>query len=351
MQLIMIMIMIRILIAALLLVSPLHAAKLATIPASYETLPLERWVEGTVEAVNQATVSAETKGRVANIAFDIGDTVLAGEVILTLVPNEQRENLNQAEAKQSEAKANYEVEIKENKRIESLYQKNVISKSDWERAQARVAIYEAQVAAAAAGLKSAQEQLSYTEIRSPYGGIVSARFVELGEAVQPGTPLMSGFNPKLMRVSAAIPQGIAKDIRLLKKAKITTEKGNTFIPNKIILYPVADPETSTITVRLELPEMNVQLYPGEFVKVGFTIGEKPYLLIPKESVVYRSEVSGVYVLNNQILTLRQIRLGNDFGEKIEVLAGLNPGELVAIDPIAAIIDMRTPISKNKGDGS
>lgn len=329
--------------------SIVSAAELLTATATYEQLPLERWFEGTVEAVNQATVSAETKGRVADIFFDIGDTVPAGTVILRLVSNEQRDALNQSEAKLSEAQANLDAETKEYARLDELYKRNIVSKSDWDRASARFNIAKAQVASAQAGLKTAREQLSYTEVRAPYGGIVSARHVELGEAVQPGTPLMSGFNSKSMRVLATLPQAVSEKVKSLNKARIRSENGTMVIPSKIILFPIADPTTSTVKVRLELPEVASNLYPGEFVSVGFTVGDVKRLLIPTSSVVYRSEVTGVYVIKDNVPKLRQIRLGNQFGEKIEVLAGLENGEEVAIDPVAAGIALHTSNTGNKHD--
>ena len=237
-------------------------AALETIKATYEQRPLIRWFDGTVEAVRQATVSAETKGRVASIFFDIGDNVTAGNVILTLVSNEQREGLNQAEARLNEAKANLNVEVKEYERINSLYERKIVSKADWERAAGKLNVAKAQVASREAELKTANEQLSYTKIQAPYGGVVSARHVELGEAVQPGTPLMSGFDPNAMRILTAIPQRVAKQVKALQQAEIQRNDGQTLKPGKIIIYPIADPATSTIRVRLELPEMETQLYPG-----------------------------------------------------------------------------------------
>ncbi|MFI4937668.1 MAG: efflux RND transporter periplasmic adaptor subunit [Candidatus Berkiellales bacterium] len=324
-----------------------NATELLTTVATVKQLPLDRWFDGTVEAVKQATVSAETKGRVAEIMFDIGDTVPAGGIILTLVSNEQREVLNQAEAKLSEARANFEADTKEYERIQKLYQQNIISKSDWDKITARFNVSKAQVASAESGLKTAKEQLSYTQIRAPYGGVVSARHVELGEAVFPGKSLMSGFDPKSMRVHVDLPQAIADKVRTLKKAHIVGDDGGELTPSKIILYPNADPATSTVRVRLELPEMNTHLYPGEFVKVAFTIGDVKRLLIPAASIVYRSEVSGVYVINKNIPNLRQVRLGNQFDKDIEVLAGLLPGELVAIDPVAAGIALHNAPAKEK----
>lgn len=339
--------MIRSILGCLLIVSKLvNANALSTTTASYQQLPLERWFDGTVEAVKQATVSAQTSGRVSDIFFDVGDTVPAGSVIIRLVSNEQRDALNQAQAKLSQAQSNLEAQTKDFARLDELYKRNVISKSEWDQASARHKIAQAVVTDAQAALKTAKEQLSYTEIRAPYGGVVSARHVELGEAVLPGTALMSGFDPNAMRILTSLPQAVFDKVRTLKKAQIKSDDGTTLIPSKIILYPIADPATSSINVRLELPEETTKLYPGEFVKVGFTVGDIKRLLIPQKSIVYRSEVTGVYVIKNKLPSLRQIRLGNQFEDKIEVLAGLEDGEVIALDPVAAGIVLHEAIGKN-----
>jgi multidrug efflux pump subunit AcrA (membrane-fusion protein) len=98
---------------------------------------------------------------------------------------------------------------------------------------------------------------------------------------------------------------------------------------------VADPATSTVRVRLELPEGSAGLYPGQFVKVAFTVGDTERLLVPAASIVHRSEVSGVYVVQGKTVSLRQVRLGSRFENDVEVLAGLRAGEQVAVDPVAA----------------
>lgn len=338
--------MFKYLVSMLCLLFSTLSIALETSTVELKQLPLERWFDGTVEAVKQATVSAETKGRVTDILFDIGDTVTAGSVIIKLVSNEQREALNQAEAKLVEVRANYDNEVKDFERIEKLYQNKIASKAEWDRASAKLNMAKAQVALVEAALKSAKEQLSYAQIRAPYSGVVSARHVELGEAVMPGKALMSGFDPNNLRIWVDVPPSIAAKVSTLKAAKVLLEDGTELIPTKILVYPVADAASSTVRIRLELPEKSTDLYPGKFVKVAFTTGDINRLLIPYQSVVFRSEVSGVYVVKDNKPSLRQIRLGRRFGDQIEVLAGLSKGEKVALDPVAAAIEIQVP-SKEK----
>lgn len=318
-----------------LLISPLvQGADLATAPVRKETLPLEHFFDGTVEAVHMSTVSAETSGRVQEMLVDVGDKVPAGTVILRLVSTEQRQQLNQAEAARAEAQANLDVATKNYERARELLDRKLISKSDFDRAQGSYSGARARLASAEAALKSARQRLSYTEVRAPYGGIVSARHVELGEAVNPGTPLMSGFDPDSLRVETDLPQAVAAQVARLRRARVITG-GKSIEPAQLILFPVADPATSTVRVRLELPERSTGLYPGQFVKVAFTVGDTKRLLVPAGSIVHRSEVSGVYVVQDKTVSLRQVRLGDRFADDVEILAGLQEGERIAVDPVAA----------------
>jgi multidrug efflux pump subunit AcrA (membrane-fusion protein) len=84
-----------------------------------------------------------------------------------------------------------------------------------------------------------------------------------------------------------------------------------------------------------LPAASATLYPGTFVKVGFVVGETERLLLPASAIVRRSELTAVYVVGENAVTLRQIRVGRRYGEQVEVLAGLQAGEAVATDPVAA----------------
>lgn len=321
----------------LLLSMGVLAGELATAPVQKQVLPLERWFDGRVQAVHESTVSSETTGRVQEILFDVGDSVPAGAVILKLVSTEQQQGYNQAAAALAEARANLDVQSREFSRIETIYQRQLIAKADYDRAAGSLNTARARVASAEAAVKAAGERLSYTEVKAPYGGVVYARHVELGEAVQPGTPLMSGFDPAGLRVETDLPQAVADSVQRngSRRARVLSDNGESIEPQKLLLFPQADPASGTVRLRLELPQQVVNLRPGQFARVAVVVGEQPRLLVPVASIVHRSEVTAVYVIGTHGPQLRQVRLGNRFGEQVEVLAGLAEGEQVAVDPVAA----------------
>lgn len=318
---------------------------LETYPAELQAVPERAVFYGRIQAVNQATVSAETQGRVETVTVDIGDTVMAGAVLLTMTSEEQHAGLTQAEANLADARSNLATDKLEFQRISDLQEKGYVSKADMDRATNRLNASKARVQSTEAALRTAREQLSYTEVKAPYSGIVSDRHIEVGEAVRPGTMLISGYDPSAFRVEVDIPQSTAVKVRQFNTAQIATLANGGKVaqriiePETLILYPTVDPATSTVRVRLELPKNTLDLYPGQFVEVAFTTGEYDRLLIPGGSVVYRSEVSAVYILRDETVHLRQVRLGTRYGEQVEVLAGLVPAERIARDPVAAAEQM------------
>ncbi len=216
-----------------------------------------------------------------------------------------------------------------------MYQRRVVSKAQLDQATANRDAAAARLAAAEAGLTTARESVGYTEIRAPYGGVVTRRFVEVGEAVAPGTPLMTGMSLKDLRVSTHVPQGIVAQVRALGKAAVYA--GTQRIEaTRITIFPEAATPSSTFRARLELPPGALGLAPGMFVKVGLVIGETERLLVPASALLERSEVTALYVLDEKgQVSLRYVRPGHRFGDQMEILSGLAAGDRVALDPVAA----------------
>ncbi len=313
------------------------AGELETATAEYRVVPREYRLDGVVEAVNRSTVSAQTRGQVEQILFDVDDYVEKGQLIVRLKDTEQRAQLSKAEASLKEADANYRKARDDYNRIKGVFDRGLISQSEMDRARTALASAKAKQDAARAQLEQAQEQFEYTRVRAPYSGIVTDRYVEVGEIANPGQKLMSGISLDQLRVLVDVPQSLIPAIREIGKARIQ-KPGDGFIPaTRLIIFPYAQHGSNTFRVRLDLPEGVKGLFPGMFVKTSFTIGEHRQLLIPQRAVVYRSEVTGTYVVApDGRISLRHIRLGRKTDDgRVVVLAGLDEGERVALDPIQA----------------
>jgi RND family efflux transporter MFP subunit len=316
------------------------AESLPTLVVGREQTPLERWVDGTIEAVNQGTVSAQTSGRVLEVLYDVNDFVPAGAVIIRLANTEQKAGLDQAQAGLTEATARAAEAETRFDRIAGLFEDRAVSRQQYDQALADRDAASARLVAAQATLDRAEEGLRYTEVRAPYAGVVTRRHVEAGENVQPGSPLMSGLSLQYLRVTVDLPQSLVERVRVLRKAVVYID-GRRIEAAGLTLSPQASPETNTFHVRLDLPENATDLYPGMFVKVAFVIGETERLLIPVDALVERSELTAVYVqADDGRLALRQLRVGHRYDDRIEVLAGLESGERIVTEPLAALEHLR-----------
>lgn len=296
--------------------------------------------DGVVEAVHQATVSAQTSGRVTMVEADVDDRVKAGAVLLRLTAVEQqagadtaRAQLRAAQAAAAEAEQNY-------KRFAALAPSQYVSRAQIDQARAARDSAVAAVAAARAQLAQAGQQTSYTVVRAPYAGVVSRRDVEPGETVAPGQPLMTVYAPGALRIEVQVPQSVADAIRNSGRARVELADGRSVDAAQVIVFPAADPETHSVAVRIGLPDLSPAPAPGTTARIIFPLsgdaaGQR-IVQIPANVLVQRGEVNGVYVLADGTLRLRQLRLGRSADGKIEVLAGLKQGEKIAADPVAAV---------------
>jgi len=294
--------------------------------------------EAVLEAVRQSTVSAQIAGRVVELRFDVGDYVKKGEVIARIDERAASRALEASEAQVLEARATLANARAQYERSKQLLAQKFISQAALDQAEAAYRSAQARVGALVAGAGQAATERSYATVLAPYSGVVLARHVELGEMASPGRPLMTGFDPATLRVVATVPQAEVAAIEAERKARIEVPSLGRWIEVKsIVIVPAADPRTHTTRIRLELPEGVRGVYPGVYARAHFVTGRAPRLLVPRAAVLHRSEVTAVYVLDERGRPrLRQIRLGSAGDEtSVEVLAGLKPGERVALEPVGA----------------
>ncbi len=317
--------------------------------AQLQALPSEQVLDGVVEAVNQSTVSAQTAGRVEEIMVDVNDFVPQGAPIIRIRNIEQRAGLEQAQASLREAQARYTEAQAEYNRIRGIYERQLVAKAQMDAATATLDAAKARLEAAQAGVAQARESLGYTTITAPYSGIVLERHVQLGETVQPGKPLMTGFSLEELRVVTNVPQRLIVPVRQHQQARVLAPNGGKSIPaEKLTFFPYADPQSNVFKVRAYLPAKTEGLYPGMFVKTAFRVGEARRLTVPRSALVQRGEVSGVYVVRDSKVSLRQVRPGRAEGDAVEILAGLEPGEQVALDPIQAGVYLKEQQQRTAG---
>ena len=319
------------------------APELASALVELREVELVQSAEALVEAVRQSTVSSQISGRIVDLRFDVGDRVQKGDVIARIDERAASQavaasqaQVRSAEAALTNARAGYE-------RSQQLYAQKFISQAALDKARADFQSAESQMKAMLAGAGQAATERSFATIVAPYGGVVAARHVQLGEMATPGKPIMTGFDPATLRVVASVASAQVAAIQAGGKARVEIPSAQRWIEARsITVVPAADPRTHSTQVRIELPEGASGVYPGVFARAHFVVGRAPRLMAPRAAILRRGELTAVYVLAEAgPAQLRQVRLGAVADERgIEVLAGLRSGERVALDPVKA--GMATP---------
>jgi RND family efflux transporter MFP subunit len=314
------------------------AAQLAAAVVEAREVDLAYSAEAVVEAVRQSTVAAQISGRVVEVRFDVGDTVKKGEVIVRIDERAASQAVAASTAQVQEAQAALANARSQYERSKQLAAQKFISPAGLEKAETDYKAAQARVSSIVAGAGQASTERSFATIVAPYGGVVSARHVEVGEMATPGKPLMTGFDPSSLRVVANLPQAQLPAIQAANRAWVEIPAlGKRIEAKQITVVPSADPRTHTTRVRLDLPADVGGIYPGVFARAHFATGRATRLLVPRAAVFQRSEVTAVYVIDAKGRPqLRQVRLGAaGDAQGVEVLSGLMPGERVALEPVKA----------------
>jgi RND family efflux transporter MFP subunit len=312
-------------------------SSLAAAPVELREVELTQSAEAVVEAVRQSTVSAQIAGRIVDLPFDVGDRVQKGQVIARIDERSASQALAASEAQVRSAEATLVNARANYQRSQQLFAQKFISQAALDKAQAEFRSAESQMKAMLAGAGQAATERSFATIVAPYGGVVAARHVQLGEMATPGKPIMTGFDPSTLRVVATVASAQVPAIQAGGRARVEIPAANLWVDARAVtVVPTADARTHSTQIRLELPDDIRGIYPGVFARAHFVVGRAPRLMVPRGAIVRRSELTAVYVIGEGAPQLRQVRLGTVADEHgIEVLAGLKAGEKVALDPVLA----------------
>ena len=303
--------------------------------------------DGVVEAVRQTTLSAQVPGAIVALSVKAGDRVQAGQELVRIDARAANQNAAANVAQVEAARAAVNVTSKEYERQKQLFQKQYISQSALDRAQAQFQAADAQLKALQAQSDAAQTQSRFFVISAPYAGVVSDVPVALGDMAMPGRPLLLIYDPAALRVTAAVPPSASASPEASSAIQFEipglVPAQGLMSPTEVKLLPTVDVATHTAQIRLSLPSSLKGVTPGMFARVWLAanaagqpaaVNERLYVSI--SSVVRRSEMTGLYVVNEQGRpVLRQVRLGRVQGERVEVLSGIEKGEKIAADPQAA----------------
>ncbi len=323
-------------------------------------------IPGTITAVVEAPIYARAAGYVSKRNVDFGDRVHAGTLLAVIDAPDLDQQVDQARATllQSESvlgqqQAQLKLATATWNRYKVLVERGVASKQEgdtqeatYEVAQANVKAAENNVTASRANLDRLLKLQSYERVTAPFEGVVTARNVDVGtliSATGAGQGNPSGASTGLaqggemfrvaqtnrLRVFVSIPESYAAFVQAGQNADVAvTSMPNQKFTGKVTRTTNAiDPATRTLLTEVQIDNREGKLLPGMYGVITFeNVRATPPLVIPSDALIYRSQGTMVATVQDNVVHLVSIKVGRDFGSQLEVVEGLNEGDLVAINP-------------------
>lgn len=319
---------------------PMLEAQRKTVPDFVEAV-------GTIRAQQTSRLSAQISGVIASIRAQEGQRVRRGDVLVVLDDAQQRASLERASAAvngaqqdSAAADADYGLQDATLTRYQSLYEKKSVSPHEMDEVQARqksAGAHRDQAQAGIAQARAVEAQaragLSYTRIRAPFDGVITARLVDTGALASSGVPLITIEDTHRFRLEASVDEGDLRFVTLGAAARVSVDAVGTDLSAKVVqIVPAADPASRSFVVKLELPA-DPRLRSGLFGRVRFPRGQREAIVIPRTALLERGQMHGVYVVaaDGQI-GLRYVTLGKPAGDDVEILSGLSDGERLIGSP-------------------
>ena len=272
-----------------------------------------------IEAQREVDLIAKVSGQVVKMPAEEGLFVKKGQLLAQLDEAELKIDLMQAKVRLETDKTVFE-------RAKDMLAKNLIAKENFDTARLQ---YESSKSA----YEASKLKVDYTSVRAPFDGFITQRQIELGQRVNINQVLfrLADFDP--LRARIYVPE---KDMMRLfegQKASITADAlpGMRFSGAVKMISPVVDPTSGTAKVTIDIPDTRGRLKPGMFATVRIiTDTRKNALLIPKKALLLESQTDQVFIYDEGVARKRTLTLGFTAGDTVEVLSGLNEGDLVVI---------------------
>lgn len=352
----------------------------AVAAATVESRAIERYlrVTGSLAADEQAEVSAETAGRVVETPVERGSSVAAGTVLVRISAAETSAQLQEAEANAAQiearlglaagrtfdpervpdvrtAKASVDLAEAEFRRIESLLEQKVVSRSEYDQRRAQVdsARQQYQAArnaaeqsyraleAARARVALARKSVADTTVRAPFAGLVAERVVSIGDYVTRGTRVATVVRIDPMRVELTVPEQAVSLVKVGQPVRLTVDAypGEEFTASVRFVSPSLAERQRALTVEAVAPNRDGRLKPGLFATASIQQPQgAPALLVPANAVETVAGTSRLYVLTGDKVEERIVTTGQTAGDRLEITSGVAEGDVVALDPRGRLAD-------------
>ncbi len=316
-----------------------------SVPESYETT-------GTVVPRTSSTVSSRVMGVVTSLLVKEGDTVRAGQLLLTIDDRDLREKMRGAEEAYNEAfhalesaRKQEDLAGKTYERYQKLHDDKAITTQELDNVASRanqarhgVERAEAMVKRTEASREEMKIFLGFSKMTSSIDGLVTKKMIDVGSMASPGVPLLQLEDRASRLVAAGFEERMLTSVRKGMEVKVRVPSNAEETTGRIFeVIPTVDPRTRTFLVKIEVPGLDLRT--GQYGTVRFASGARDLLLVPASAVVTRGQLTGVFRVGpDNLIIYRLIRAGRPYGDMVEVLSGLASGDTIIVRNLDKAID-------------
>lgn len=281
-------------------------------------------VVGTVRAKLRSVIEAKVSGKIDRMVVVPGQKVRKGELLASIEAREVQARLDQAVAVRQQAESDLN-------RYASLLDQKILSRSDYDAAQAKFRV-------ADAGVKEAETLLGYTRVEAPFDGTITRKLADVGDLAAPGKPLLELEDSRTLRLEADVPEAIVGRLTLGDRLPVRLSGMQNELEGVVTeIAPATDPGSRTFLVKLDLPPAPA-LRAGQFGRVAMPVGGASALRVPASAVVVRGQLELVFIVGDGKARMRIVKTGKRVGDEIEVVSGVEAGESLVVDNASGLID-------------
>jgi len=321
---------------------PVSAPPLLTgIPVSpAETTSVQEYYEtsGTVMAGTVSDIASRVMGAITALYVKEGDRVREGQLLLTIDDRDMLQRLKVAYKGLEAAREQRDLTAITAGRYEKLYAEKALTRQEMDEIATRQKVARLEYDRARAMAEEARITFDYARITAPIDGVITAKRVDVGATAVPGMPLLILENQDAFQVETHVDEGLAgklapgMPVTIIIDALGLTKEGKI---KKIV--PAVDPLSRSFLVKVDLDASGLRT--GLFARVRIPTDKKDCLVVPAASIVRRGQLTGIYVVDTQdFVAYRLIRAGKVYGQGVEVLSGLKPGERVVTAEVNRVTD-------------
>jgi RND family efflux transporter MFP subunit len=312
-----------------------------------QTAPAEEIIlPGNVQPFITSPVYSRTNGYLKKWYFDIGAHVKKGQLLAVIETPEVDQQLQQARSNLSTAQANLELATITKTRYQGLLKTHAVAQQDADNAVGTYNANKAIVQADQAAVDQYAAMVSFEKLYAPFDGVITARNTDIGDLINSGsstgvkTDLFHIAQPGKLRVYVNVPEEYSRGIKAGMTADLALAEfpGRTFQGNLVRTADAINMTTRTLLVEIDVANPTNTLLTGSYAEVHLKIpAQGSTFIIPVNTLIFRSEGLRVGVVKDNKVTLTTVTPGHDFGNQIEIVAGLKPEDQIIINPPDSIV--------------